>query len=586
MVVQAHTESMTGLAYWQRAARDTVRGLREMGERPGIGTNIAAGLTVTLVALPLNLALAVACGLSPSVGLVSGAVAGVLGAMLGGTRLSVTGPEVALAPITFEIVSRYGFEGLLATTLLAGLIQIAFGLCRLGRLVHAIPMPVIGGFLAAVGLLVLDTQLPRLLGLPSAVAAISSTPDFNLLTEVNASTLGIGLVVIAAMVLLPRLSRRIPAPLAGLAVAVLAVVVLRFPLATVAPIEATLPKPGFPSFAGLDVLALLPEALALALLASIDSLLCAVSVDSMTGGERTRTDQELVAQGLANLGSAMFGGMPVAAAVVRSAAAIEAGATTRLAPLTQSLLLALVLVVLAPLVSYVPLVALAAILLVVGLRLVQYRQLAQMWRITRYEAVIFIATAAGILFTDFVVGVGIGMLLALVHFAVQQRASLRARHLETMGITQVTEIFSSGGEQGELRVIRLEGPLFFGSQSILEEALVTFPAPRRLLVDVSTVSTVDVSGAFALTNALRRLSASGTQVWVNSAGTPLEPVLQWALDHSREHGIRSLESGNDDALEAARVTERARRATRSSRAPASTQVRTTAEEMKHVATVQ
>jgi SulP family sulfate permease len=585
MVGQAHTESMTGFAYWQRAARDTVRGLREMGERPGIGTNIAAGLTVTLVALPLNLALAVACGLPPSVGLVSGAVAGVLGAMLGGTRLSVTGPEVALAPITFEIVSRYGFEGLLATTLLAGLIQIAFGVCRLGRLVHAIPMPVIGGFLAAVGLLVLDTQLPRLLGLPSAVAAMSSTQDFQLFTEVNASTLGIGLVVIAAMLLLPRLSRRIPAPLAGLAIAVLAVVVLRFPLATVAPIEATLPKPGFPSFAGLDLLALLPEALALALLASIDSLLCAVSVDSMTGGERTRTDQELVAQGLANLGSAMFGGMPVAAAVVRSAAAIEAGATTRLAPLVQSLLLALVLVVLAPLVSYVPLVALAAILLVVGLRLVQYRQLVQMWRITRYEAVIFIATALGILLTDFVVGVGIGMLLALVHFAVQQRASLRARQLETMGITQVTEIFSSGGEQGELRVIRLEGPLFFGSQSILEEALITFPAPRRLLVDVSTVSTVDVSGAFALTNALRRLSASGTQVWVNSAGRPLEPVLQWALDHSREHGIRPLESGNDDALEAARVTARARRTTRPSRAPTSAQSRNPAEEMKHVAIV-
>jgi SulP family sulfate permease len=506
-----------------------------MLERKSIAPNLAAGLTVTLIALPLNLALAIACGLPPSVGLITGAIAGLVGALLGGSRFSITGPEIALAPISLEIVARHGFSGLVVATFLAGLMQVAFGLFRVGGLVHAIPYPVVAGFLSAVGLHVFDAQLPRLLGLPNDVALLSEVRSFQVLTQIDGSALALGVLVVLAMVLLPRVSRRVPAPLFGLGLAVAAMALFKLDVASVARIDATLPRPALPAFAGLDLLALLPEALALALLASIDSLLCAVSTDSLAGGEGTRTDQELCAQGLANMASACFGGMPVAAAVVRSVAAVQAGATTRLAASVQSLALGLVLVAAGSLVSYVPLVSLAAILLVVGFRLIQWRHLLAMWRMARFEAGVFVVTAAGILLTDFVVGVGIGVVAALAHFAREQGATLRARQLPSRTLPAAAESQRPTLDT-TLPVIHLEGPLFFGSQTGLDMALLNVRASNAVLVDVSKLSTVDVSGAMALASALKRLASDGLSVWVSARGTPLAPVLSWSLeqiDHER-----------------------------------------------------
>lgn len=513
-------ESAPGVAYWRGAARLTLGSWRDMASRRGLAANISAGATVALVALPLNLALAIACGLPPAAGLITGAIAGVIGALFGGSRYQITGPEVALAPITLEIVSRFGFRGLLAVTFMAGLIQIALGLMRVGRLVNAVPVPVIGGFMAAVGLLVFDSQLPRLLGLPVEVGTVSQIRDVSIFGLIHAPTLLLGLVVVAALVIMPRLTGRLPAPLVGLGIAVTAVAAFGVAVPTVEAIQGAFPRPQLPLVAGLDLMALLPEAVALAMVASIDSLLCAISIDARVRGERTRTDQELVAQGLANIGSSFFGGMPVAAAVVRSVTAVEAGATSRLAPLVQSALLGGVLLALAPLVSYVPIVALAAILLVVGFRLINYVQLTEMWRLTRVEAAVFLATAAGILATDFVLGVGIGVALSLAFFARQQRALLGPRvQLETAG--------------ADKPVVRLAGPLFFGSQDCVEEALRSVRSSGELVVDVSAVSTVDVSGALALAKALTSLRESGTHAEVRGLGTRGDhAVLLWALESS------------------------------------------------------
>jgi SulP family sulfate permease len=514
-----NVDALSGPAYWRVSAQLTLASLARMGRRQGLAANLTAGVTVTLVAVPLNLALAIACGLPPSTGILSGAIAGVLGALLGGSRLQVTGPEVALAPITLEIVSRHGISGLVAATFLAGLFQIALGVCRVGGLVHAIPLPVVGGFLAAVGWLVFDAQLPRLLGLPSDVRLLSDIEGFEVLRQVNLTSLAIGLAVIAALLFLPRLLPRLPAPLVALSLAVALVQLLGGSLPTVSALSSGPALFALPDFAGTNWVAIFPEAVALAVLASIDSLLCAVSVDSLSGGERTRTDQELVAQGLANMASACCGGMPVAAAVVRSVAAIEAGASERLAPLTQSVLLALTLVVLGGIVTYVPLVALAAILLVVGARLVRWRDLRAMWKIARSEALIFVVTALSIAMTDFVFGVATGVVLALAHFARQQRALLSAR--------KVSVATADATRTGSAHVLRLEGPLFFASQTDVETALRELDAPEHVVVDVSNVSTVDVSGATALINALRGLTRRGTRVSVSSPGRPLEPALEW-----------------------------------------------------------
>lgn len=524
-------DSLKGLAYWRASVEATAGSWRAMLDRRSLAGNVSAGFTVALVALPLNLALAIACGLPPSVGLVSGAVAGVVGALLGASRFQVTGPEVALAPITLAIVQKHGFEGLLVTTFLAGLLQIAFGVLRVGRLVGAIPVPVIGGFLAAVGLLVFDSQLPRLLGLPPEAIPLSEVRDVGLLLQADFSTLGLGLVVVAIVLLLPRLTKRVPPPLAALAVAVAAAAALGLRVPTIQPIEAAFPRPALPSFGGVDVVALLPDVLALALLASIDSLLCAVSVDARTGGERTRGDQELVAQGLANLACACFGAMPAAAAVVRSMAAVEAGASTRVAPLVQSVLLGLVLLVLAPFVTFVPIVALAAILLVVGYRLIDWRQLVQLRKKAPFEAAVFLTTAAGILATDFVSGVAIGVVAALAHFAYQQRAALRNVVVTPEGAAGGEAWLArsgSGGAGERTRVVRLEGPLFFGSQDRIE-TLFSQADATDLILDVGAVSTSDTSGAMALSKALGKLAARGVRVRVSGVGPTTDATLEAAL---------------------------------------------------------
>lgn len=476
----------------------TVGSWREMIRGPEILPNALAGLTVALVALPLNLALAIACGLPASAGLLTGAVAGLIGGLFGGARLQVTGPEVALAPATLLIIHEHGLEGLFAATILAGLFQVLFGLLRLGPLVRLIPLPVIGGFMAAVCLLVFDTQVPVLLGTqegPSVRAMLVSGNPFT----VDVPTLLTGLAVIGGIIVAPRFLRSLPGPLLGLGVGV-ALSLLLPGLKMLDPVVAELPTPGLPAWKLLTDPKLVTEGFALAVLASIDSLLCAASIDAKTGS-RTRNDQELMAQGLCNLACGMIGGMPVAAAVVRSAAAVDSGATTRLAPIVQSFCLGLALFAFGGWLEFIPLVALAGVLLVVGYRLIDVRLFRALWGSSRSEAAIFLLTIVAIVSTDFVLGVGIGVFLSLVHFASRQyrELELEMRALEP--------------HQGEaLHLVHLKGPLFFAAQSQIERLSESISDKRAVIFDTSRVTTMDASGETALARGLAALLDRGVRV--------------------------------------------------------------------------
>lgn len=508
---------------WAAAARDTVGSWRAMFDRRTAGRDVMAGISTAMVALPLNVALAMACGLPPAVGLVTGAVAGTLSALLGGARLQVTGPEVALAPLTYVIFSEHGLSGLLAATFLAGLIQIALGLLRVGRFVQAVPSPVIGGFMAAVGLLVFNSQVPRLLGLPG-VRVVSEMRGASALASVGPGTVAIGATAVLALVFLPKLHKRIPAPLVAMALGVTAVL-LGVATPTLAPIDSIAPSVGLPSFQTLSLWRLVPEAIALALLASLDSLLCAAGMDARTGGPRVRTDQELVAQGVANMASACVGGMPVAAAIVRSMAAHDAGAATRLAPLVQSVALGVVLVLFAPFLPLVPIAALAGILLVVGYRLIDWRSFLKTYAATRAEALIFVATAVAILATDFVKGVAAGVLLSVVDFA---RRSARIE-VSASPVTLPEEVAKAGGvEAPSVRVVNLEGALFFGSHTGVERVLATAGDARAVVVDLSGVRDADLTGVLSLARVVARLSERGSAVWIRGARAAIHPLLDAA----------------------------------------------------------
>jgi len=525
--------------YWRTAARFTGSTWREMFDPRSLPQNLSAGITVAMVAVPLNLALAIACGLPPAVGLATGAIAGIVAALLGGSRLQVTGPEVALVPVTFEIVSRFGFTGLIVATAIAGVLQIAFGALRLGRLVNVIPAPVLGGFLAAVGLMVLDSQLPRLLDLPD-VRVLSGIRDPGVLAHANPLTIGLGALVIGTVLLMPRLAPRAPAPLIALLVAVAAFVGFGWSIPTVAPIEQAGIGLAWPPFADVDLMALLPDAIVLALVASIDSLLCAVAIEPQQA--RRNADQELVAQGLANLTSACIGGMPVAAAVVRSRAALDAGATTRLTPVLQCVVLGLVLFVLSPLVAYVPLVSLAAILLVVGCRLIDARQLFGLWRVDRFEASMFVITAVGILATDFVMGVLIGVMAALAGFAHEQGKRLRIQVAHVQGNTLAASELR--GIDSDIAIIRLRGPLFFGNIDRLDGVLAAAESTPYVVFDLARVYSMDASGALALVLGVERLSKKNVRVWLTEPRAAARPALEAAFEQHPVPAVRRAESAD------------------------------------------
>lgn len=513
---------------------DTVASWREMIEPRSAVDNLLSGLTVAFVALPLNLALALACGLPASVGLVTGAVTGAIAALIGGSRLQVTGPEVALVPLTFEILQRHGVAGLLCATFMCGVLQFLFGLARVGRLIHAIPVSVIGGFMAAVGLLVFNSQVPRLLGLPTEIRLLSSREAWSRLGDIDVFAVGIGALVIAATVLLPKLHRRLPGGLVGLAVAIAGVSALGIGTASVGPITASLPSPGFPPFHEVNLIAIFPEAIALAMLASIDSLLAAVAVDAQSKAPRHSSDQELMAQGVVNVVSSMIGGMPAAGAIVRSSAAVQCGATSRLAALTQSLTLLGLLFLARPLVERLPLAGLAGILLVVGYRLINWRQLLFMWRVSRFDALVFVATAASIVGSDFVGGVLMGLVLSLVHFAHMARrvdVSLMSATADEPG--EVPRLLDLPARRSQApapnaAVVRVEGPIFFASHTSLRALAEGGPLPRYLVFDLAGVPLIDFTGIEAFRSVLERLRQQGTRALLSRASEDVARRLEGA----------------------------------------------------------
>lgn len=500
-----------------------------MFDRHTFGSDLSAALTVAMVSLPLNLALAVACGLPPHAGLLSAAVAGVIGALIGGSRYQITGPEVALAPMTLAIVTDHGLGGLIVVTAMAGVLQLVMGALRVGRIVGSIPRPVVGGFLAAVGLLVFDSQVPRLLGL-DGVATLGGIEGIDGL-GINVSALGVGALVIVVLVGLRRFPR-IPAPLVGLGAAVLVTASLDLSVARIEPLEGASLLPTLPAWGELDFLALLPSAIALSLLASLDSLLCAVSIGQRTG-ERQDPDQELVAQGVANIASAFVGGMPVAAAVVRSVVAVESRAATRLAGLLQSFFLLAVVLVLGAHLDHIPLAALAGVLLVVGARLIHVGELRALARIGRFEAVVFVATALAIVFFDFVPGVIFGVGLSLIALAQSERNALKVRAVR---------------ELPDTRIVELEGALFSASQDRLRGLVEPHVgSASHLVLDLAGLHVLDASGIAALRSCVEKIRKRGASVAVGGAGATRLMVLTRELEgsgalvrHSAEAAAQAL----------------------------------------------
>ena len=492
-------------------------------------SDLSAGVTVGIIAIPLAMALAIAVGVAPQHGLYTVLVAGTLAALLGGSRFNVSGPTAAFVVILLPITQQFGLGGLLLCTLLAGLILLALGLMRAGRLIEFIPYPVTLGFTAGIGIVIAILQIKDLLGLSLASQPhnfIEQLSDlWHALPSLQLGDSLVALVCLAVLLIWPRWVPRVPGHLVALTIGALLAVLLeslQIPVATLGErfsysLNGSL-HPGIPPFlpslawpwqlTGADgqplqlsfelFRQLLAPAFAIAMLGAIESLLCAVVADGMTGSKHD-PNGELLGQGIANLVTPFFGGITATAALARTAANVKAGAYSPLAAITHAGVVLIAILFLAPLFSYLPMAALAALLLIVAWNMSEPQHVRHTLRIAPRSDVLILLTCLilTVLF-DMVLAVGVGLLLAAGLF-IKRMSELTDTAALPRNFHQALNDLPE-----HVLVYAIRGPLFFGAAEKALSVLRRFtPGVKVVIVDISAVPLLDMTALVALDNVLR-----------------------------------------------------------------------------------
>ena len=509
-----------------------------------------AGLTVAIVALPLAMALGIASGASPNQGLVTAIIAGFLISLLGGSRVQIGGPTGAFVVIVAGVIAAHGYAGLILATLLAGFILIAAGYAGVGRLIRFIPIPVITGFTAGIAVIIASSQVGDFLGLTTLKLPAEFIPKWaaylHALGSTNLYAVGVGTGTLTMIVLLRRFAPQLPAFLIALLLASLAVALLHLPVVTVGDrfpsMPAGIPAPHVPHVSLALLQQLWPSAFIIAFLAGLESLLSATVADGMTGYSH-RPGQELVAQGIANIGSALFGGMPATGAIARTATNIRAGGHTPLAGIFHAVFLLLLLLIAGKLIALVPMAALAAILLVVAWGMSEMERFKSLLRMDAGERAILLLTFGLTVLVDLTVAIGVGVTLASLLFL--------ARMSDTAGLLSAELSVDDPAQRAALpkgvEVFRFAGPMFFGvAREMLAALRRSGRKPRIIVLRMDQVPYIDSSGASALQAFVRQAEREGTQIilcdlraqpdaflaklWPNFEGARRAATFQSALD--------------------------------------------------------
>ncbi|EQB06410.1 sulfate permease [Sphingobium quisquiliarum P25] len=499
-----------------------------------------AGLTVAIVALPLAMALAIASGASPDKGLITAIVAGFLISGLGGSRVQVGGPTGAFVVVVFNVIAQHGYDGLLLATLIAGGMLIVAGYAKLGSLIRFIPHPVVTGFTAGIAVIIATSQVKDFLGLP-----IDQVPAdfiekwrayFAALVSVQWTALAIGAGSLALIAALRRWAPRLPGFLIAIIIASAAAALLHLPVETIGSrypdIASGLPAPALPDVSFAKIQAILPSAFTIAFLAGIEALLSAVVADGMIGS-RHRSNQELVGQGVANIASALFGGLPATGAIARTATNIKAGATTPVAGMLHAAFLLLFVLLASGLMAYVPLAALAAILFVVAWSMSEQDRFLLLLRMPGSDRVLLLLTFALTVLVDLTVAIGVGVTLASLLFMMRMSRTVDI----ATGLDDVRSDDQDGGEEIDQRaalpdgveVFRIEGPVFFGVANELLDTLRRIGRrPKVMILRMRRVPFLDASGAAAIDQIVRQAAAGGTSVILS--GVQPQPLAM--LEHT------------------------------------------------------
>ena len=542
-----------------------VTALKDYNREKFLG-DLTAGVIVGVVALPLAIAFAIASGVTPDRGLWTAIVAGFLISLLGGSRVQIGGPTGAFVVIVYGIVQKYGIDGLTVATLMAGVILIGMGIAKLGAMIKFIPHPVITGFTSGIALIIFSGEIKDFFGLRMGVVPADFIGKWlayaNGVTGVTPSAIAVSSLALGIILIWPRVNRRIPGPFVALIVTTLLVKMMHLPVETIATrfggISASVPHPQIPHLSLVEVTALVGPAFTIAFLAAIESLLSAVVADGMIGG-RHRSNMELIAQGVANIASPLFGGIPATGAIARTATNVKNGGRTPVAGIIHAVTLLLITVFAGRWAGLIPMATLAAILVVVSYHMCEWRTFLAELRSPKSDVVVLLTTFLLTVLIDLTVAISVGMVLAAFLFMKRMAEVTNVRAFKQEFEEDEADRYASDENGMRLRdippgveVYEINGAFFFGAAETFKDTLARIAGkPKVLIIRMRDVLLLDSSGMHALKDVVHRSRKDGTAVLLSDVH--MQPLV--ALTGStvlEEIGPDNVFSNLDDALQRAR----------------------------------
>lgn len=483
-----------------------------------------AGIIVGIVALPLAIAFGIASGVTPERGLFTAVIAGFIISALGGSKVQIGGPTGAFIVIVYGIVQQYGVNGLIIATFIAGILLVAMGVARLGAIIKFIPHPLIVGFTSGIALIIFSSQVKDFLGLKMGAVPADFVEKWRAFAEhfasVNIYALSIAVGTIVISLLWQKVTHRIPGTLIAIIVTTAAVSIFHLPVETIGSkfgvITSSIPAPAVPQINWSVIQQLIRPAFTIALLGGIESLLSAVVADGMIGSSH-RSNMELVAQGIANMGSAVFGGIPATGAIARTATNIKNGGRTPVAGMIHAITLLLIMLFVGKWAALIPMATLAGILVIVAYNMSEWRNFVAILRGVRADAAVLVVTFLLTVLLDLTVAIEIGMVLAVFLFM--------ARMTRFSTVTQLAGNMDEGDEGGDAQAIgnyklprgvivyEINGPLFFGAAYKFKDAMrIVEDTAKVLIVRMRNVPIIDATGIHILLEVEKECRSEGTRL--------------------------------------------------------------------------
>ncbi len=529
--------------------------------RERLVNDIISGILVGIIALPLAIAFGIASGVSPEKGLITAVIGGFLVSLLGGSRVQIGGPTGAFIVIVYGIVQQYGINGLLLATMMAGVILIFMGLAQFGSLIKFIPYPVIVGFTSGIAVIIFSTQINDFLGLEIAALPADFLDKWALylsrLSTIHLPTFLIGLLALAIILLWPKVSRKIPGSIIAIIVTTVMQKLLALDVATIetrfGDIPSTLPMPSIPVFDMATIQQLIMPATTIAILAAIEALLSAVVSDGMIGG-RHKSNMELIAQGVANIASPLFGGIPVTGAIARTATNVKNGGRTPIAGIIHALTLLCIMLLFGSWAKLIPMATLAAILIVVAWNMSEYHVFLRLLKSPKSDIIVLLTTFGLTVIFDLTVAIEVGLLLAVILF-MQRMSGIANIEVITRELKDREEdtddpnaIITRSIPQ-DVEVYEINGPFFFGAAAKFKESMRFIENPPLVrILRMRNVPVIDATGLNMLRELVSDSNKRGTQIILSGIHPePLAALTQYGL--LKEIGKENVFSHIDLALE-------------------------------------